>query len=361
MLSVVSPLARRKGSRTLDAQLFDALITTPGISGREERIRSIVKKSIEGLVDEIRVDRLGNVIGIRRGGGPRVMLCAHIDTIGFLVSHIEDEGFLRISPVGGFDARTLVNQQVLVQGTEDFIGLLSPGEPPVHLQPKGESKKELKIKDLFVDLMIPAQEVKAKVKVGDPTSLYRHPVVTDRVVTAPYLDDRLGVYVLVEVLRRLSQTPAELYAVFSVQEEVGVRGAKTSAFEIQPDIGVAVDVTIANDIPGAEKAQRGAILGDGMSINVMDALSISDPRLIQRFAELSEKLGLSYQREVFPSGGTDAGGIQLSRAGVPAITISVPTRYVHTVNEMALVSDIEGTIEVLVGFLSDDRELNLDW
>jgi tetrahedral aminopeptidase len=345
----------------LDAQLFDELVTTPGISGREERIRSVVKKSLEGLVDDVRVDRLGNVIGLRRGSGSRVMLCAHIDTIGFLVSHIEDEGFLRISSVGGFDPRTLVNQQVLVQGAQDYIGLLSPAEPPIHLQPKGESKKEPKIKDLFIDLMVPADEVKANVKIGDPISLYRHPVVTDRFVTSPYLDDRLGVYVLLEVLRRLTETPAELHAVFSVQEEVGVRGAKTSAFEIQPDVGIAVDVTIANDIPGAEKAQRGAILGDGIAIGVMDALSISDPRLVQRFGELSDELGLSYQREVFPSGGTDAGAIQLSRAGVPAVTISVPTRYVHTVNEMALVSDVEATIEVLVRFLSDGRELNLDW
>ena len=313
------------------------------------------------MVDEVRVDRLGSVIGWRRGRGPRVMLCAHIDTIGFLVSHIEDEGFLRISPVGGFDPRTLVNQQVLVQGAQDYVGLLGPAEPPIHLQPKGESKKEPKIKDLFVDLMIPADEVKANVKIGDPIILYRHPVVTDRVVTSPYLDDRLGVYVLLEVLRRLSETSAEVHAVFSVQEEVGVRGAKTSAFEIQPDIGVAIDVTIANDIPGAEKSERGAELGEGIAIGVMDALSISDPRLVQRFAEISDELGLSYQREVFPSGGTDAGAIQLSRAGVPAVTISVPTRYVHTVNEMALTSDIEATIDVLVRFLSDGANLNLDW
>jgi endoglucanase len=345
----------------LDAQLFDELVTTPGISGREERIRLVVKKYLEGLVEEVRVDRLGNVIGWRRGRGPRVMLCAHIDTIGFLVNHIEDEGFLRISSVGGFDPRTLVNQQVLAQGAQDYIGLLSPAEPPIHLQPKGESKKELKIKDLFVDLMIPADDVKSNVKIGDPISLYRHPVVNDRVVTSPYLDDRLGVYVLLEVLRRVTETQAEIHAVFSVQEEVGVRGAKTSAFEIQPDIGVAIDVTIANDIPGAEKSQRGAVLGEGIAIGVMDALSISDPRLVQRFAEISDELGMSYQREVFPSGGTDAGAIQLSRAGVPAVTISVPTRYVHTVNEMALVSDIEATIDVLVRFLSNGADLNLDW
>lgn len=345
----------------MDAQKFDELVTTPGISGREERIRSVVKKSLEGSVDEVGVDRLGSVIGVRGGDGPRVMLCAHIDTIGFLVNHIEDEGFLRISSVGGFDPRTLVNQQVLVQATQDYLGLLGPAEPPIHLQPKGESKKDPKIKDLFVDLMLPADEVKENVKIGDPISLYRHPVVTDRVVTSPYLDDRLGVYVLLEVMRRLESTSAELYAVFSVQEEVGVRGAKTSAFEIQPDIGVAIDVTIANDIPGAEKAQRGAELGEGIAIGVMDALSISDPRLVQRFAEISDELSLSYQREVFPSGGTDAGAIQLSRAGVPAVTISVPTRYVHTVNEMALVSDIEATIAVLVRFLSAGPELNLDW
>jgi putative aminopeptidase FrvX len=345
----------------LDAQLFEQLVTVPGISGREERIRSVVQDAITDLVDEVRVDRLGNLIGLRKGGGPRVMVCAHMDTIGFLVSHIEDDGFLRISQVGGYDARTLFIQQVIVLGKKDYVGLLCPAVKPIHLQTKDDQKKSAQIDELFVDLMVPAEEIKENISIGDAVSLYRRPVITDRAVTAPYLDDRLGVYVLIEVLRRLKDSSSEVHAVFSVQEEVGVRGAKTSAFDIQPDIGIAVDVTIANDIPGADKAQRGALMGEGVSIGIMDALSISDPRLVKRFGDAVEAMGLNHQREVFTAGGTDAGAIQLSRAGVPAITISIPTRYVHTVNEMALISDIEDTINSLVTFLSNGRDLALDW
>jgi tetrahedral aminopeptidase len=348
-------------SVALDSQLFEQLVTVPGISGREERIRSVVQESIEDLVDEVRVDRLGNLIGVRKGDGPRVMVCAHMDTIGFLVSHIEDEGFLRILPVGGYDARTLYIQQVLVQGKKDYVGLLCPAVKPIHLQEKDDQKKGVQMDQLFVDIMVPADEVKENVSVGDAISLYRRPVFTDRAVTAPYLDDRLGVYVVIELLRRLKTAAAEIHAVFSVQEEVGVRGAKTSAFDIQPDIGIAVDVTIANDIAGAEGSQRGAPLGEGVAIGVMDSLSISDPRLVKNFGKLMDESGFPHQREVFIGGGTDAGAIQLSRAGVPAITISVPTRYVHTVNEMALVSDIETTIEALVKFLSNGSDLKLDW
>jgi tetrahedral aminopeptidase len=345
----------------MDEELFKRLVSTPGISGREERIRAVVEKELTELVDEVKVDRLGNLLGVRRGRGPKVMLAAHMDSIGFLVSHIDDEGFLRISPVGGFDARTLVMQRVVVLGKQDYVGLLAPAVKPVHLLTEEEGKKVPKIDDLFVDLMLSADEVKANVSVGDPVSLYREPLVTERAVCSPYLDDRLGVYVMLEILRRASKGSAEISAVVSVQEEVGLRGAKTSAFDIEPDVGIALDVTIAGDLPGGDKSRQVSALGDGVAIGIMDAGSISDPRLVSKFKELAEKHDISHQLEILPHGATDAGGIQLTRSGVPVITISIPTRYVHTVNEMAFVSDIEATIDLVARYVAATQEDDLDW
>jgi putative aminopeptidase FrvX len=337
------------------------LVSTPGVSGREERIREVIAKELERLVDEVRTDRLGNLVGVRRGAAPRVMLCAHMDSIGFLVNHIDDEGYVRISPVGGFDPRTLVMQQVLVSGRSDYVGLLAPATKPIHLLKEEERNKVPKIEDFFVDLMIPVDEVRESVSIGDPVTLLREPVTTERAVTAPYLDDRLGVYVLLEALRSADRTDAELYAVVSVQEEVGVRGATTSAFGVEPDVGVALDITVAADLPGADTKQHTCSLGDGVVLSVMDSGSISDPRLVRRFRELAEAEGITHRLEVWLGGGTDASAMQLAGAGVPVVTVSTPVRYVHTVNEMALVSDIDATVDLVARFVESAHELRLEW
>ncbi|MBA2312971.1 MAG: M20/M25/M40 family metallo-hydrolase, partial [Actinobacteria bacterium] len=232
---------------------------------------------------------------------------------------------------------------------------------PIHLQEEEDRKKTLRLEDLFIDTMLPADEVKVNVTVGDPVSLLREPLVTERAVSAPYLDDRLGVYVLIEALRKAKETRAEIYAVVSVQEEVGLRGARTGAFGIEPALGVALDITIAGDLPGADKKSQVSALGDGVAIGVMDSGSISDPRLVQRFVELATEHGITHQMEILPRGGTDAGGIQQTRAGVPVVTISIPVRYVHTVNEMAFASDVDATVELMARFLEGGHEIDLRW
>jgi putative aminopeptidase FrvX len=345
----------------VDAKLFKRLASTPGISGREERIREVVKEELAPWVDDLRVDRLGNVIGVRGSSGPKVMLCAHMDTIGFLVSHIDDDGFIRVQPVGGFDARTLVAQRVVVLGKKDYVGLLTPATKPIHILSDEESKRPPKIEDVIVDLMLPPDEVKANVSLGDPVSFHQEPIVTDHAVTAPYLDDRLGVYVLIEALRKAGSNGSQVYAVVSVQEEVGVRGAKTSAFEIEPDIGIALDVTIASDLPGIDKAQRVTTLGNGTAVGVMDSMTIADPRLVSRLTELAAAASVKHQLDILPFGGTDAGAIQLTRAGVPSITMAVPVRYVHTTAEMAFISDINATVDVVAHFLAVAHEMDLAW
>jgi endoglucanase len=345
----------------VDDGLLKRLLSTPGVSGREERIRDLVVKEIADLVDTVTVDRLGNVLGTRRGDGPRVMLCAHMDSIGFLVSHIDDKGYVRISPVGGFDPRTLVAQRVLVLAKNDYVGLLGPAAKPIHLLSQDERNRVPKLEEFFVDLMLSPEEVKDNVSVGDPVALLRDPLVTERAVTAPYLDDRLGVYVLIEALRRTAEAGIEVYAVISVQEEVGLRGAATSAFGVEPDLGIALDVSVAADLPGSEGGQPTARLGDGAAIGVMDASSISDPRLVQCFRDVARSRAITHQLEVTRHGGTDAAAIQLSRAGVPVITISTPVRYIHTANEMALTSDINATVGLMSAFLGAAGELDLQW
>jgi len=345
----------------MDTDLLQRLVVAPGISGREERIRELIIGEVTPLVDEVRCDALGNVLCIRRGSDPRVMLSAHMDSIGFLVSHIDDRGFLRLSPVGGFDARTLVMQRVLVQGTQDYVGLVAPATKPIHLSTPEEREKSPKLEDLFVDLMLPAEEVKANVTVGDPVTLLREPHVTERAIASHYLDDRLGVYVMIEALRAAKDTQAEIYAVVSVQEEVGLRGARTSAFGVEPDMGVALDVTIAGDLPGADPAAQVCRLDEGVAIGIMDSSSISDPRLVRKFRDLAEQHDIKHQLEILPRGGTDAGGIQQSRAGVPVITISMPIRYVHTVNEMALHADTDAAVALVARFLETAHEVDLAW
>ena len=345
----------------MDAELFKRLVSTPGISGREERIREVVKKELAPLVDDLRVDRLGNVIGVRGSDGPKVMLCAHMDTIGFLVSHIDDDGFLRVQPVGGFDARTLVAQRVVVLGKKDYLGLLTPATKPIHILSDEEAKRPPKMEDLIVDVMLPPEETKANITLGDPVSFHQEPIVTDHAVTAPYLDDRLGVYVLIEALRKAGKNGCQVHAVVSVQEEVGVRGATTSAFDIEPDIGIALDITIASDLPGIDKAQRVTTLGNGTAVGVMDSMTISDPRLVSKFGQLADSASVKHQLDILPFGGTDAGAIQLTKTGVPAITMAVPVRYVHTSAEMAFISDIDATVDVVASFLGVAHEMDLTW
>ena len=344
----------------MDQKLFERLAMAPGISGREERIREVAIEILDDLVDEVSVDRLGNVIGVRRGDRPRVMLAAHMDSIGFLARYVDEHGYIWVSPVGGFDPRTLNSQRVLVAGKKDYIGLMSPKSKPIHVLSEEERKKTPSIEDIYVDIMAPADEVKENVPLGSPITLYREPIFNEHCFSAPYLDDRLGVYVLLEALREASKTSAEIHAVISVQEEVGARGAQTSAYGIDPDIGIALDVTLATDTPGSDPTQMITDLGKGVGITVMDGYSISDSRLVDRFKSIAEKNDIAYQLEMMPKGGTDAGPIQMVRAGVPVITISMPTRYVHTANEMASIKEVDESVRLMALFLETAHELNLE-
>lgn len=340
----------------MNFDLLKRLCETPGVPSREEQIRRLVVQELKPLVNEITVDTLGNVIGHKKGrGGPKVMIAAHMDEIGFLVRHIDDKGFLRIHPVGGFDPRVLVAQRVYVHGYngDRLLGALQPGAKPIHLLTDEERKKSLHIEDLFIDLGLTAEEVHDKVEVGDPITLARTAERIGDKVVSKTLDNRLSVYVMLEALRTLGTHDCEILAVATVQEEVGLRGAVTAAYHLQPDIGLALDITLAGDFPGNPEQEQVTRLGRGPAIKIMDGSLICDPQLVRHFRQVADKHEIPYQLEILPRGGTDAGGIQRSRGGVPSFTLSIPTRYVHTVNETASVTDIDNAVALLARYLEE--------
>lgn len=340
----------------MNFDLLKRLCETPGVPSREEPIRALVMEELRPLTNSVTVDTLGNVIGLKRGsGGPRVMIAAHMDEIGFLVKHIDDKGFIRLQPVGGWDPRSMVAQRVWVHGFagRSLLGVLMPGTKPIHLQTPEDANKAPKIEEFFVDLSLPADEVKALVEVGDTVTMARTCELVGNNVVSKTLDNRVSVFVMIEAVRLVGEHVCDILAVATTQEEVGLRGATTAAHALEPDIGIAVDVTLANDFPGPADHERVTQLGAGPAIKIMDSSLLCHPRLVRHFRDIAQAHGIPYQLEILQRGGTDAGGIQRSRGGVPSFTLSIPTRYVHTVNETAAVADIEASISLLARFLEE--------
>ena len=338
----------------INLEMLRKLTQTPGIASREDRVRDVVATYLEPIVDSLTVDALGNLTGFRKGsGGPRIAIAAHVDEIGFFVRHIDDSGFLRVQKVGGFDPRVLVAQRVQVhtRSGEILPGVLQPAEKPIHLLAPGESK-ELKLEDLFIDVGLPAETVSGKVHIGDMVTLDRDLVSMGDTVVSKALDDRMGVYVMIEAVRKATDCSAEICAIATTQEEIGLRGAHASAFTVEADIAISLDVTIAADIPGGSPDAHVTKLGAGTAIKILDSSQIANPRIVDHLRELAEDHNIPHQFEILPFGGTDAGAFQTSRGGVATATISIPTRYVHTVNEMAHVDDIQASVDLLAAFLN---------
>ena len=340
---------------TLNIPLLRKLTETPGIAGREEQVRAIMVEELRTLTNEVNVDRLGNVIAWKRGKSDRrVMLAAHMDEIGFIVKHIDNHGFIRIQPVGGFDPRVLFAQRVLVHGFagESLRGVLMPASKPIHLL-GDEKPASLKLDDFFIDLGLLNEQVRARVEVGDMVTMDRTLEVVGETIISKSLDDRLNLFVMLEALRALQGHEVTIVAVATVQEEVGLRGATTAAYHVQPDVSVALDTTLAVDIPGAEEQSAVTQLGNGTAIKIFDSSQISNYKLVRHFRKVAEQRDIKYQLEVLPRGGTDGGAMQRAREGSPSITLSTPSRYVHTVNEMVHQADLEASIALLARYLED--------
>lgn len=337
----------------IDIPLLKTLCETPGAPGFEHLIREVVSKEVKDHVDELKTDNLGNLLAIKRakgGSAKSVMLAAHLDEIGFMVTHIDDEGFIRFHTLGGFDPKTLTAQRVIIHGKEDIIGVL--GTKPIHVMSQEERNKIVKTQDFFIDCGLSKEEVESVVSVGDPITRQRDLIEMGNCVNSKSLDNRVSVYVLIEVLKQLEETDVDVYAVFTVQEEVGIRGAQVAAHHINPDFGIAIDTTIAYDLPGAQPYEKVTSLGKGTAIKIMDSSTICDPRMVSYLKATANKHKVSWQPEVLTAGGTDTAGVQRTgKNGSIAGAVSIPTRHLHQVIEMANKNDIADCVNLLVNAL----------
>ncbi len=341
-------------------ELLQKLLETPGVAGREDPIRNLVAQRMAPYVQDLSVDPMGNLIGFRRGRATRpfkLLLAAHMDQIGFYVRQVDDTtGFCHLVPVGGFDPRTLAAQRVLVHGRKPLPGVI--GLKPIHVLSEEDRKKPVKIEDLSVDLGLPPGEVKALVQPGDPVTLWRPPAMVGNCYSGPGLDDRIGLYVLLRVVERVAVQghPADLYCVATVQEEVGLRGALTASFGIDPQVGLALDVTLACDQPGVPSKDRGARLGGGVAIGILNRSVISHARLVEKLRDLAEREDVPFQMDILPKGGTDAASLQRARAGCAVATVSVPCRYVHSTVELVHRQDVEAAIRLVSAYVASAAE-----
>ena len=321
-------------------EILEALSQTHGPSGDEGDIRAKLAELARPFADEVITDTLGSLIVRKKGNGPKVMFAAHMDSIGFIVTHIEEEGFLRVGKLGGIAPKEAAYTPVRFKN--GVRGVFVPEE-------KADFGK-LKLDECYIDIGA-ADETEAKklVQVGD-TCVYDGPVRLqgDR-VTGPYLDDRIACAVLLAALERIETPSCDLYLVFTVQEEVGLRGAKTAAWRVNPDTGIAVDVTDVNDTPGSEKCGT-ARLGGGAAIKVMDSSVICHRTVIDRLEELANAEQIPVQRDIMRAGGTDAGAVHTAHIGVRTGGISIPCRYIHTPVETAELADIEACVRLTVAF-----------
>ena len=333
----------------MNLELLTELCETPGAPGREERIRAVVRRELEPLADSIEVDPLGNLIARRAGaGGPRLMLSAHMDEIGFMVTHVEDGGFLRLIPLGGFDPKTLTAQRVIVHGREDLLGVL--GTKAVHLMSEEEKRKAPALDDYFVDLGLPAERVRELVRAGDVVTRERAMARLGDLVTCKSLDNRAGLYVMIEAFRALGEHACEVVAVASVQEEVGLRGARVATARVRPRIGLAIDITLANDGPGAKPHERITTLGGGAAIKVYDTSAIVPREVVEHLSAIAAERGIPSQLEVMVRGGTDTRELGLSGDGAQAGCVSIPTRYVHQVVESCHPDDLDACVALVAAF-----------
>lgn len=350
-----------------ELQLLDQLTATAGVPGREHRVRELIRRRIEPVVDEVRTDTLGSLIAVRKprpASGKaaehptRVMLAAHMDQIGFMVSHIDEKGFVRINPVGGFDARNLFARLCTVcpdldDPAKDLPGVLNPTGKPIHVASDEERKKIPELHEFAIDLGLPGEEVKRKVKIGDMVVLQSPLQRVGDTVVSQCLDNRVACWVLIRALHQIEHHDCEIQAVFTVQEEVGLRGAGTAAYGLEPDIGIAIDTTLCIDTPGVPEEQRVTEQGQGAALTMMDSASIADLDLFHAFERLAEQREIAHQRSILSRGGTDSGTIQRSRAGIRTLTLSCPTRYIHTVTEMVHLEDLTACRDLVRAYLEE--------
>ena len=319
-------------------ELLKKLNAAHGPSGDEGEVRGVIETLVKPFADEITTDTMGNLIVRKRGEGPKLMFSAHMDSIGFIVTHITKEGFLRCGRLGGVSQKEVVNTPIRFKN----------GVRGVFVREEKAEFGKLKLDECFIDIGAKDKdEAKKMVQIGD-TSVYDTPVFcSNGKVVSPYLDNRIACVILLRALEQIQDCANDCTFVFSVQEEVGLRGAKTASYAIDPDYGIAVDVTDVDDVPGSE--QYGTTqLSKGAAVKVMDSSVICHPELVAKLEEVAKANGITVQRDILRAGGTDAGVMSINRSGVVTGGISIPCRYIHSPCEMADLSDVDACVALVV-------------
>lgn len=334
----------------IDFELLKKISECPGPPGFEQPIRSLILELLHGVVDKVRIDSMGSIIARLDGkAGESVMVTAHMDEIGFIVAHIDEHGFIRFHTLGGFDPKTLTSQRVIIRGKEDVVGIM--GTKPIHIMNPEDRKKAPKIEDYFIDTGYPVDKVRELISTGNPITREQRLIKLGDCFNGKSLDNRISVYILIEALRQLAgmDLPFPVDAVFTVQEEVGLRGAINAAGHINPRFGLNLDVTIAYDVPGAQPHEMVTQLGHGTAIKILDGSVISDYRMVRYLQNKAIDQNIPWQHEILPAGGTDTAGIQkFGKNGSIAGGLSIPLRNMHQVIETVHEEDVQATIDLLV-------------
>jgi putative aminopeptidase FrvX len=329
---------------------LEKLSNACGVTGREEEVRNLMIKLMKPYVDEIIVDKLENVIAIKKGkkSSPKVMLAAHMDEVGLMVKTISKEGFLQFTKMGGIDDRILLAQKVIIHTRKGPLHGIIGSKPP-HIQKEEERKKIVAYDELFIDVGAESRENADAmgVKIGDPVAFdVKYAKIGKNVVIGKAFDDRVGCAVMIETLKQLGKTDCTICAVGTVQEEVGLRGAATAAFGVDPDVGIALDVTVAGDVPGVREFDANVKMGKGPTLTVADSGLITHPKVLRLLLDVAEENKIAYQLETGVPGSTDAARISLTRQGVPSGTVSVATRYIHSPVGMLNLKDAENSAKL---------------
>lgn len=337
-------------------KMLKELTDANGIAGNERAPREVMKRYIEPFADEIETDNLGSLIAKKVGNvdGPKIMIAGHLDEIGFMVTQIDEKGFIKFQTVGGWWSHVMLSQRVTIttRKGEEIIGVI--GSKPPHILPAEARKKTMDIKDMFIDIGATSKEEAQNwgVTPGDMITPYFefNVMKNEKMLLAKAWDNRIGCAIAIDVLRALKDTKHDniVYAVGNVQEEVGLRGAKTSTFKIQPDIGFSVDVGVAGDTPGITAKESTSKLGEGPQIIIYDASMVSHKGLRDFVVDTAEEHNIPYQFDATAGGGTDAGSIHLTANGVPTLAIGIATRYIHSHAAILHRDDYENTVKLVV-------------
>ncbi len=338
-------------------KLLKKLSEAAGVSGNEENIRKIIKAEVKDCVDQLYEDAMGNYIAVIKApksvkNPKKLMVDAHMDEIGFYVNHIDDRGFLRIINVGGFDTRNLFAREVTVHTKKgEVIGLLNPGIVPLHISSPEDGRKVPELSEFYIDLGLPGNKVKQLVEIGDMVTLKQDFKHIGDIVSGKCLDNRCCVWLGIRMLQKIKKPKFDVYMAFTVQEEVGLRGAQAAAYGIAPDLGIALDTTIGDAPFGVADYKQVSKLGHGVCIKILDGSVICDRRFVDEFKDLAKKKKIPFQLEILPRGGTNTASIQKSRAGVKTGALSIPTRNIHTVTECVHPKDLDGALKLLCAYI----------